>query len=85
MAAAEDKTACLSPDVTQHGRGPLLELLLAPNTSSLTFEEVVQWVLVENRYKMESSLDNIQKLWARLQREFKNLSQAHKRESDKTS
>ena len=41
MAAAEDGTASLSLDVTQHGRGPLLEFLLAPKTSSLTFQEVV--------------------------------------------
>ena len=41
MAAAEDGTASLSLDVTQHGRGPLLEFLLALKTSSLTFEEVV--------------------------------------------
>ena len=64
MAAAEDGTASLSLDVTWHGRGPLLEFLLAPKTSSLTFEEVIQWVLAENRYKTESSLDNIQRLWA---------------------
>ena len=64
MAAAEDGTASLSLDVTWHGRGPLLEFLLAPKTSSLTFEEVVQRVLAENRYKIESSLDNIQRLRA---------------------
>ena len=64
MAAAEDGTASLSLDVAWHGRGPLLEFLLAPMTSSLMFEEVVQWVLAENRYKTESSLDNVQKLRA---------------------
>ena len=64
MAAAENGTASLSLDVTQHGRGPLLEFLLAPKTSSLTFEEVVQRVLAENRYKTESSLDNVQRLRA---------------------
>ena len=51
MAAAGDGIASLSLDVTQHGRRPLLEFLLAPQTSSLMFEEVVQWVLVENQYK----------------------------------
>ena len=65
--------------------GPLLEFLLAPQTSSLTFEEVVQWVLAENRYKTESSLDNVQKLQAWLQRELKDLSQAHKVEPAKSS
>ena len=62
MAAAEDGMASLSLDFTRHGRGPLLEFLLAPKTSSLMFEEVIQWVLAENRYKTESSLDNVQRL-----------------------
>ena len=64
MATAGDGTASLSLDVTRHGRGPLLEFLLAPQTSSLTFEEVIQWVLAENRYRTKSSLDDIQKLRA---------------------
>ena len=59
MAAAGDGTASLSLDVTWHGRGPLLEFLLAQQTSSLTFEEVTQWVLAENWYKTKSSLDNV--------------------------
>ena len=41
MAADRDETASLSLEVTWHGRGPLLELLLAPMMSSLTFTEVV--------------------------------------------
>ena len=36
--AAKDGTASLSLDVTRHGRGPLLEFLPAPKTSSLMFE-----------------------------------------------
>ena len=85
MAATEDGTACLSLDVTRHGRGPLLEFLLAPMTSSLMLEEVIQQVLDENRYKTESSLENVQKLQAQLQRELEDLSQAHKVEPDKSS
>ena len=85
MAAAEDGMASLSLDVTWHSRGPLLEFLLAPKTSSLTFEEVIQWVLAENRYKTESSLDNVQRLQAQLQRELKDLSQAQGVGSDKSS
>ena len=78
MAAAGYEMASLSLDVARHGRGPLLEFLLAPQTSSLTFEEVVQQVLAENQYKTESSLDNVQKLRAWLQREREDLSQAHR-------
>ena len=63
-AAVGDRTASYSLDATRHGRGPLLEFLLAPWASNLMFEEVVHWVLAENRDKMESSLDNVQKLRA---------------------
>ena len=85
VAAAGDGMACSSLDVAQHSRGPLLEFLLAPQISSHMFEEVVQWVLAENWYKTESSLDNVQKLWAQLQRELEDLSQAHKEEPVKSS
>ena len=84
MAAAEDGTASLSLDAARHGRGPHLEFLLALKTSSLMYEEVVQRVLAENRYKTESSLDNVRRLWAQLQRELEDLSQAHKVEPDKS-
>ena len=66
IAATGDRTASYSLDAARHGRGPLLEFLLTPRASNLTFEEVVHWVLAENLDKMESSLDNVQKLWARL-------------------
>ena len=82
MAAAGDRTASYSLDTARHGRGPLLELLLAPRASNLTFEEVVHRVLVENWDKMESSLDNVQKLWAWLRGELEDLHQACKDEPD---
>ena len=44
------------------------------------FEEVVDRVLAENRDKMESSLDNVQKLQAQLQGELEDLHQACKDE-----
>ena len=85
MAATGDGEASYSLEVTQHGRGPLVEFLLAPQASSLTFEEVIDRVLVENRYKIESLLDNVQGLWAQLQRELNNLSRAHKGELEKSA
>ena len=85
MATAGDGMASYSLDVTRHGRGPLLEFLLAPQASGLMFEEVIHWVLAENWYKIESSLDNIQELWAWLQRELKDLTEAHKVEPTKFS
>ena len=85
MATAGDGAASYLLDVTQHGRGPLLEFLLAPQASSLTFEEVIHQVLAENQYKIESSLDNVWELWAQLQRELEDLSQAHKDEPGKST
>ena len=70
---------------TQHGRGPLVGFLLAPQASSLTFEEVIDWVLVENRYKIESSLDNVRGLQSQLQRELNDLSRAHEGEPEKSA
>ena len=66
MVATGDGAASYSLDAARHSRGPLLQFLLAPQASSLTFEEVIHWVLAENRYKVESSLDNVWELWARL-------------------
>ena len=63
MAAAGDRMASCSLDATRHCRGPLLEFLLTPQVSSLTFEEVLVCILCENWDKMESSLNNVQKLW----------------------
>ena len=66
MAAAGDREASYSLDASRHGRGPLLEFLLALLASNLTFEEVVHRVLAENRDKIESSLNHIQGLQAQL-------------------
>ena len=85
MATAGDGTASYYLDAAQHGRGPLLEFLLALQASSLTFEEIIQWVLAENQNRTESSLDHVQELWAWLQRELKDISQAHKMELAKSS
>ena len=85
MAADRDETASLSLEATRHGRGPLLELLLAPMTSSLTFAEVVECVLAKNQHRVESSLDDLQGCHAQLQGELDNLTEACKRESVKSS
>ena len=85
MAADGDETASLSLEATRHGRGPLLELLLAPMMSSLTFAQVVECVLAENRHRVESSLDNLQGRCAQLQGELDDFTEAHNRESHKSS
>ena len=66
MAAAGDREASYSLDTSEHGRGPLVEFLLTPRASNLTFEEVVHGVLGENQDKMESSLNHVQGLQAQL-------------------
>ena len=81
MAAARDKEASYSLDASEHDKGPLLEFFLAPQASSLTFEEVVHQVLGENREKLESSLNHFQELQAQLRGELEDLQWARKDES----
>ena len=85
MATDGDETASLSLEATRHGRGPLLELLLAPMMSSLTFMEVVECVLAENWHRVKSLLDNLQGCHAQLQGELDDLIESQKRESLKSS
>ena len=85
MAADGDETASLSLEAAQHRRGPLLELLLAPMMSSLTFAEVVACVLAEIQHRVESSLDNLRGHHAQLQGELDDLIDSRKRESLKSS
>ena len=66
MATTGDREASYSLDASEHGRGPLLEFFLTPQVSNLTFEEVVHQVLEENRDKIESSLNHVQRLQAQL-------------------
>ena len=49
MAAEGDQIASQTLEAARHRRGPLVDLLLAPMTGSLTFAEVVDWVLDENK------------------------------------
>ena len=60
MAVEGDQIASQTLEAARHRRGPLLDLLLAPMTSSLTFTEVVDRVLDENRHREESSLAELQ-------------------------
>ena len=80
MATAGDREASSSLDTSKHGRGPLLEFLLALRASNLAFEEVVHRVLGENRDKMESSLNHVQGPQAWLRGELEDLQWAHKDE-----
>ena len=48
MAVEGDQIASQTLEATRHRRAPLVDLLLAPMMGSLTFAEVVDWVLDEN-------------------------------------
>ena len=85
MAADGDETASLSLEAAQYGRGPLLELLLALMTSSLTLTEVVQCVLAKNWHRVESSLDDLQEHRTQLWGELDDITEAQKRETIKSS
>ena len=76
MAAEGDETASQTLEVAQHSRGPLLDLLIAPMMSSLTFAEVVECVLAENQHRVESSLDDLQGCCARIRGELDDLIEA---------
>ena len=85
MAAEGDGIASQTLEVEPHGRGSLVDLLLAPMTSSLTFAEVVECVLAENRHRAESSLDDLRGRRARIRGELDDLIEACREESDKPS
>ena len=85
MVAEGDETASQTLEAAQHGRGPLMDLLLAPMMSSLTFTEVVECVLAKNQHRVERSLDNLQGHHAQLQGELDHLTEAHREESDESS
>ena len=85
MSAEGDGMASQTLEVKRHGRGPLMDLLLAPMTSSLTFVEVVECVLNENQHRAESSLDDLRGHHAWIQGELDDLIEACREESDKPS
>ena len=76
MAVEGDQIASQTLEATQHRRGPLLDLLLAPMTSSLTFAEVVDRVLDENRCWEESLPAELQGRRTRIQGDLDDLIEA---------
>ena len=61
----------------QHCLGPLLESFLVPRTSSLTYQEVVDWVLTENRRASKQSLHHLQERHTREREVLEGLIKAH--------
>ena len=82
MAAEGDQIASQTLEAAQHRRGPLVDLLLAPMTGSLTFAEVVDWVLDKNQRRKESLLAELQGRCTRIRGELDDLIEARQVESD---
>ena len=59
MAVGGEALASESLEASRHHLGPLLESFLTPRTSNLTYQEVVDRVLTENRRASEESLHHL--------------------------
>ena len=59
MAMGGEALASETLEASQHHLGPLLESFLTPRTSNLTYQEVVDRVLTENRRASEQSLHHL--------------------------
>ena len=70
-------------EASQHHQGPLLESLLTPRMSNLSFWEVVDCILQENQRASECSLNYLLAHRARTCQELDDLTKAHG-ESDKS-
>ena len=70
-------------EALRHHQGPLLESFLTPNMSNLTFREVVDCILQENRHASEHSLNYLLACHAHTRQELDDLTKAHG-ESDKS-
>ena len=85
MSAGGDGMASETLEALWHSQGPLLDLFLTPMTSNLTFPEVVNRVLCENRCRAQRSLDDLREHHAHIHEELDDLTKAHREESDKSS
>ena len=85
MSAAGDGMASKTLEASRHNQGPLLDLFLTLMMGNLTFQEVVNRVLYENRRQAQCSLDDLRAHHARIREELEDLTKAHGEEPDKSS
>ena len=83
MAITGDGMASETLEASQHCQGPLLESFLTLSMSNLSFREVVDCVLQENRRASEHSLNYLLAHHARTRQELDDLTKTHG-ESDKS-
>ena len=74
-----------SLEALQHCQCPLLESFLALMMGNLTFQEVVNCILNENRHNAQHYLDNLRACHACVHEELDELTKTHGEESDKPS
>ena len=77
MVMGGEALASESLEAGQHHQGQLLESFLAPRMSSLTYQEVVDQVLMENRRSSDQSLCHIQEHRTREWEALEGLIKAH--------
>ena len=77
MAVGGEALASETLEASRHHLVPLLESFLIPRTSNLTYEEVVDHVLTENRRASEQSLHHLQGHRTRDQEVLDGLIKAH--------
>ena len=77
MATGGEALASESLEAGQYHQGPLLESFLAPRMSGLTFQEVVDQMLTENRWAADQSLRHLQERRTRKQEVLKGLIKVH--------
>ena len=77
MAAGGEPLASESLEAGQNYLGPLLESFLTPRMSGLTYQEVVDHVLTENRRASRQSLRHLQERHTREREALEGLIKAH--------
>ena len=87
MAAEGEGMASETLEASQHRQGPLLESFLTLRMSNLTFQEVVDCILNENRHASERSLHYLQARHTHDREVLDELTRAHQEldRSDKSS
>ena len=77
MAMGGEALASETLEAGQHNLGPLLESFLTPRTRGLTYQEVVDRILMENRLASEQSLRHLQGCRTRKQEVLEGLIKVH--------
>ena len=77
MAGGGEALASESLEAEQHYQGPLLESFLTPRMSGLTYQEVVDQVLMENGRAADQSLCHLQEHRTREREALEGLTKVH--------